>query len=370
MRGRREIGLARVVARSVPRSSARRRGRGRRRRRRAPRRRSRASAAPSPAALRPAGCRRRLRRAPRRARTPHRTGAICSGNVSRNRPEMRSVDVDARAAELGERQDFEAGDARRGMIPERAHADQREGLGEIVAARAHGGAAPEIEHDAARPIAMILRVAGHQLVGDARCRSPRRCGSGTARGSTVKRLRPVGSTSSRPARRRTRRARAGRSARRARRRAAQFGVRRPQRRRSDPGRGRPRSAGRPAARPKTCRPSPIRASLRSQSQASSGRASVDPCRQTAPAVVRQETALRAFARMRVRSRRARRGSSVTACAYSSNSASSSAVSPCSAGLDQRRRQMADRHGGDPPLGLRGLARVVDDERIDHRQRRR
>ena len=38
------------------------------------------------------------------------------------------------------------------------------------------------------------------------------------------------------------------------------------------------------------------------------------------------------------------------------------------GRDQRRRQVADGHGRDAALGLRGLARIADDERIDHRQR--
>ena len=37
-------------------------------------------------------------------------------------------------------------------------------------------------------------------------------------------------------------------------------------------------------------------------------------------------------------------------------------------LDERRRQMADRHRRDPALGLRGLAGIVDDEGIDHGQR--
>ncbi len=46
------------------------------------------------------------------------------------------------------------------------------------------------------------------------------------------------------------------------------------------------------------------------------------------------------------------------------------ASPDSSASDQRRRQMADGHGGDAALGLRGLARIADDERIDHRQRRR
>ena len=39
-----------------------------------------------------------------------------------------------------------------------------------------------------------------------------------------------------------------------------------------------------------------------------------------------------------------------------------------AGGDERRRQMADGDAGDAALGLRGLARIADDEGIDHRQR--
>ena len=37
-----------------------------------------------------------------------------------------------------------------------------------------------------------------------------------------------------------------------------------------------------------------------------------------------------------------------------------------AGLGERRRHMADRHRADAPLGLRRLAGVVDDEGVDHR----
>ena len=38
------------------------------------------------------------------------------------------------------------------------------------------------------------------------------------------------------------------------------------------------------------------------------------------------------------------------------------------GGDQRRRQMADRRRADAALGLRRLAGIVDDERIDDRRR--
>ena len=42
--------------------------------------------------------------------------------------------------------------------------------------------------------------------------------------------------------------------------------------------------------------------------------------------------------------------------------------PAKLGIHQRRRQMADGHGGDAALGLRRLSRIADEERIEHRQR--
>ena len=38
------------------------------------------------------------------------------------------------------------------------------------------------------------------------------------------------------------------------------------------------------------------------------------------------------------------------------------------GVHQRRRQMADGHGGDAALGLRRFSRIADEERIEHGQR--
>ena len=64
----------------------------------------------------------------------------------------------------------------------------------------------------------------------------------------------------------------------------------------------------------------------------------------------------------------RRRSSPSACAYSSTSRSRSRGIAGQARCDQRRRQMPDGHRGDPALGLRGLARIADDEGIDHGQR--
>ncbi len=37
-------------------------------------------------------------------------------------------------------------------------------------------------------------------------------------------------------------------------------------------------------------------------------------------------------------------------------------------LRKRRRQMPDGHGAQPPLRVHGLARIIDDERINHRDR--
>ena len=39
-----------------------------------------------------------------------------------------------------------------------------------------------------------------------------------------------------------------------------------------------------------------------------------------------------------------------------------------AGVDERRRQVANGHAGDAPFRLRRFARIADDEGIDHRQR--
>ena len=52
-------------------------------------------------------------------------------------------------------------------VPHRPHAEQRHRLREVVAAGAHGGAAPEVDDDAARPVAVVLHVARDHLVGGA-----------------------------------------------------------------------------------------------------------------------------------------------------------------------------------------------------------
>ncbi len=145
------------------------------------------------------------------------------------------------------------------MIPPRPRPHQREGLRQIVAAGPHRGAAPEVEHDAARPGAVILGIAGDQVLRHAAADLPGGPGRHGARidGEQVAAGRQhVGA----PLRRRA----GGPGRHETPIEGAQRGLWR-----SDG----PQAARTPSAPdgdcPNTCRPSPIRASLRSHSQLSS-----------------------------------------------------------------------------------------------------
>ena len=83
---------------------------------------------------------------------------------------------------------------------------------------------------------------------------------------------------------------------------------------------------------------------------------------------RQGRSCRAVSTISLASRSRRRRSRPSAWAYSSTSRSSSCCVLVKPGAGQRRRQMAERDGGDAPLGLRRLAGVADDEGIDDGQR--
>src|SRR6185437_1954780 len=89
--------------------------------------------------------------------------------------------VDPRAAQHRDRQDLEAADAGGRWVPGRPAAEKREGLRESVAAGAHGRRSPEVEHDALRPFAVVLRVALEDLVGGAAADLPGVAGRGGAR---------------------------------------------------------------------------------------------------------------------------------------------------------------------------------------------
>ena len=73
--------------------------------------------------------------------------------------------VDARPAERGRRQHLDAGDAAGRGVPLRAAAHQRQALRDLLAAGPQAGAAPQVDHQRARPVAMVLRVAAQHLVG-------------------------------------------------------------------------------------------------------------------------------------------------------------------------------------------------------------
>ncbi len=72
-------------------------------------------------------------------------------------------DVDAGAAELGRRDDVVAGDAAGGVIPARRKAGEMQRHGKLLAGGPHRRRAPEIDHEAFRPVAVILQMATQQL---------------------------------------------------------------------------------------------------------------------------------------------------------------------------------------------------------------
>ncbi len=107
------------------------------------------------------------------ARTTSSNSAIWAGKTSRNRPEMRRVtSIRGRFRIASGRMSKPAtrleSASHRGL-----HAEQGEGLREIVAAGAHRGTAPDVEHDPARPFAVVLGVAGQHRLGGAPADLPR-----------------------------------------------------------------------------------------------------------------------------------------------------------------------------------------------------
>ena len=171
--------------------------------------------------------------------------------------------VDARPAELRQRQDLEAADAGRGGVPESA--------GTPISARPCARSSPPVRIVAlphrsstmrARPFAMVLRVARQHLLGGAPADLPGGAGR-MARGSTAIEIAAGRQHVEAAARRRAGRVRARRSGRRAPRSDAlhisRFAHEAP----------RIGIIASSARWPNTCSPSPMRISLRSQSQASS-----------------------------------------------------------------------------------------------------
>ncbi len=121
-------------------------------------------------------------------------------------------------------------------------------------------------------------------------------------------------------------------------------------------------------RPKTCSPSRICSSFNSQRNPSSlpSAAAV-----SSPAVMPQSPsspAARACSRIAEASTASRRESPQRGLVVFVDQPFELGHRPVTAGAGQRRRQVVDDHRLSPPLGLRALAGIVDDERIEMRQR--
>ena len=216
---------------------------------------------------------------------------------------------------------------------------------------------------------MILQVAAHDLVGGAHADG----GGGAGRdGARIDR----GEVAARRAARRRGRATAHRRDR------APRDVRRGRRRepRARRRRRRARPASRPVAaasactvassgvRPKICRPSRMLSSLMSQSWASS---LAMACRLGSPLSSPQSAASPlvpgALDDLVLEEAQAPPVEAVGRGIFLDD-AFELGQRPVQAGGAERRRQMADGDGGQPPLGLHRLAGIVDDEGVDHRQR--
>ena len=89
------------------------------------------------------------------------------GKASRKKPEMRTVTSmrgrPSSASGIG----VETDDPARHLVPARAHAEERQHLGDVVARRAHRRRAPHRETDRPRPLAGVGAVPGEQVVGEA-----------------------------------------------------------------------------------------------------------------------------------------------------------------------------------------------------------
>src|SRR5580693_7727761 len=73
--------------------------------------------------------------------------------------------IDPRAANAGGRQHFDAGDTAARRFPDRPAAHECQALRNLLAAGAQSGAAPEIDDDRARHLAVVLQMRAHDFVG-------------------------------------------------------------------------------------------------------------------------------------------------------------------------------------------------------------
>ncbi|MNY06547.1 hypothetical protein D3C86_1393090 [compost metagenome] len=84
--------------------------------------------------------------------------------------------IDPRTVEQTQRQNLEIIDPLAAGGPDRAHAHQRHGLGNVIAAGAHGRGAPHRQTELAQMIAVVLQVPLQNQVGRLETDAPRRGG--------------------------------------------------------------------------------------------------------------------------------------------------------------------------------------------------
>ena len=256
-----------------------------------------------------------------------------------------------------ERQHFDASDPRGGVIPNRPAAHQPERLSDLLAAGAQGRAAPEIDHQGTRHLAMGLQVVAQDLLGGeaAEIQRGRRGQGARVGGEEIAPGRAARRGVRVPARRPVPARCGGRRARR--------GAPRARPRRSPP---RPDQHRRVCldGRPYTCRPSLMARSLRSHSQASIlRRASSGPLSPATPGLARQRAALCGLDDQSRKFLAPLTVEPVGLRVFVDEALELTRVAG-QAGAGERRRQVTDGERADPALGLRRFAWIADDERID------
>ena len=282
--------------------------------------------------------------------------------------------VDPRPAQHGQRQHLKAVDARRRGVPGRPAADQRKGLREIIAAGAHRRRAPQVEDDALRPFAMVLRVALADLFGGAAPDLPGVASRGRARIDGVE-VAAGRQNVEAPARRR----------------ASRPGRHESSAERAQQAKGFGGAAGGHALAQRVARGRVEIEPLADEAVSALGRPSehmqavadahllevAEPgvegderllWRLVVGGAFLEEPAIAAlFENERRNGARAARIERLRLREFVEQSFELERCAMRPRG-DQRRRQMADRNRADAALGLRGFAGIVDDERIDDRRR--
>ena len=152
---------------------------------------------------------------PATRRTASSSRSTTWGKASRKKPLMRSVTSMRGRPSSASGIDFEAGHPLALWAPRRPDAEQGEGLGDVVAAGAHGGRAPQHQPDGGGVGAGLGEVALDQAVGQAQSRPPTPAATGWPWGRPSRSCARWAARGRRPgsARRSARRGRAGRRAR-------------------------------------------------------------------------------------------------------------------------------------------------------------